>query len=116
MLALFLFIVFGVLFGYFATLNTMLVTIHFGTYTLSNIALYLVVLASLGIGVLFATLFYLVKTLSAKFVFHKKEGELMSAQREIAELTKKNHRLEIENTRLKTKAGEELADEDEDSL
>lgn len=112
MLALFLFIVFGLLFGYFATLNTSLVTIHFGLYSAENVALYLLVLASLGVGVLFATLFYFVKTISSKLFVMKKERELANVHKDMVELNKKIHRLEIENTRLKTKTGEEVDDDD----
>lgn len=112
MLALLLFIIFGLIFGYFATLNTSPVTIRFSSYTLENIPLYLLALASLGFGVLFATLFYIFKSLSTHFVLSKKTGELAKSKKEIAELTKKIHQLEIENTRLKTKNGEEVTDED----
>ena len=113
MVALVLFIIFGLLFGYFATLNTSFVSVNFGIYTLGNIPLYALVLASLGVGVVFATVFYFLKSLGATFAISKKEGELDHAKREIAELTKEIHQLEIENTKLKTKNGDL---EDEDSL
>lgn len=38
----------------------------------------------------------------------------MACEKEIAELTKTTHKLDIDNTRLKTKNGEEV--EDNDSL
>ncbi|OGG11839.1 hypothetical protein A2Z00_01515 [Candidatus Gottesmanbacteria bacterium RBG_13_45_10] len=114
MLALFLFIIFGVVFGYFATLNTSLVSVHFGSYILQNVPLYLLVLASLGVGVLFTTLFYFLKSLSGRFAMGRKVGELAKARKEIADLNKTVHKLELENTRLKAKTGEEA--EDEESL
>ena len=112
MIALLLFIVFGLLFGYFATLNTSFVTIYFGIYTAEHISLYLVVLLSFGTGVLFATLFYFIKFLSSKFMISRREGEIVKATKENAELMKKIHQLEIENTRLKTKTGEQSHDDD----
>lgn len=111
MLALLLFIIFGLGFGYFATLNTSLVTVHFGTYTLENVSLYILVLASLGVGVLYASLFYLYKSFSSKMAISKKERELASLKKENMELMKEMHQLELENTRLKTKTGEESSDE-----
>ena len=114
MVALLLFIVFGLLFGYFATLNTSVVSVHLGSYTFAHVSLYVVVLASLGLGVVFATVFYFVKSLTNSFAFHRKEGELGKANKEIAELQKKVHQLELENTKLKTQTGDE--DGDDDSL
>ena len=111
MLALLLFIIFGLVFGYFATLNTSLVTVHFGPYKLENVSLYILVLASLGVGVVYASLFYLYKSLGGKFTLSKKDKELAGAKKENVELLKEVHRLELENTRLKTKTGEEMEDE-----
>lgn len=111
MVALSLFIAFGLLFGYFATLNTGVVSINFGLTTLKAVPLYVLVLLSLGLGVLFASLFYAFKSLGIKFFLGKKEGELALAKKEVAELTKRVHQLDIENTKLKVKNGEETDDE-----
>jgi len=81
-------------------------------YTAQNLPIYLVVLLSFGTGVLFATIFYFVKFLSSEFLFSRKEGELSKAKRKTTELTKRIYQLEIENTRLKTKIGEESQDDD----
>ena len=112
MIALILFIVFGLLFSYFATLNTVFVSVNFGTYTFKNVPLYLLVLASVGLGIVFASLFYFVKSLSYKFAFGKRNKEISRKNKEIAELTRELHELEIENTKLKSKSGEESQDED----
>lgn len=112
MIALILFIAFGLLFSYFATLNTAAVSINFGSYILKNIPIYLLVLASVGIGIIFASLFYFVKSISYKFAFGKRNKELRDKNKEITQLTKELHELEIENTKLKTKSGEESVDED----
>jgi uncharacterized membrane protein (DUF106 family) len=112
MVALILFILFGLIFGYFATLNTSLVSVHFGSYILQSVPMYVVVLVSLGLGVVFASLFYLVKSFSVGMMLKKKEESVIDAAKEVAELTKKNHQLELENTRLKTKTGETADDEE----
>lgn len=114
MIALILFIIFGLLFGYFATLNTSLVSLHFGIYSIDSVPVYLLVLVSLGVGTLFASVFYFLKSIGSAFALNKKEGEIRNEKKEIAELTKELHKLEIENTKLKTKNGGES--EDEDSL
>lgn len=113
MLALLLFIVFGLLFGYFATLNTNLVSVNFGAYALSAVPMYLLILASLGIGVLFAMLFNFFRALGTGLQFARLEKELAEAKKEAAELTKINHQLELENTKLKAEGGETS---DDDSL
>ncbi len=113
MLALLLFIVFGLLFGYFATLNTSLVSVSFGAYALTGIPMYLLILASLGIGVLFAMLFNFFRALGTGLQFSRLEKELADAKKEAAELTKINHQLELENTKLKAGSS---AESDDDSI
>jgi hypothetical protein len=112
MLALALFIFFGLLFGYFATLNTSQVTIHLGSFIINEIPLYILVLVSVGIGIVFATIFYMIKSIASYVNVNKKNGELEKSKKEITDLTKTIHKLELENTRLKTKTGEEPIDED----
>jgi uncharacterized integral membrane protein len=112
MIAIILFIVFGLLFSYFATQNTATVAIYFGTYSLKNVPLYLLVLASLGLGIIFASIFYFVKTISYKLASGQKNKELSHKNKEITQLTKELHELEIENVKLKTKSGGESVDDD----
>jgi len=114
MIALFLFLAFGLLFGYFATLNTSVASVSFGVYTFDRIPMYIIILLSLGIGVVVSSLFYILKSLSDKMTLGKKDKELENVSSESADLMKRVHKLELENTRLKTKAGEEV--EDNDSL
>lgn len=104
MLALLLFIAFGLLFGYFATMNTDLVAVRFGNATLDPIPLYILVLVSFGIGVVFASLFSMIKSFATGI-------SLRRAEKETAQLTKQVHKLELENTELKVKTGEEGMDE-----
>ena len=114
MLALLLYIGFGLIFGYFATLNTATVSVHFGSSSVESVPMYVLILLSFGVGVLFATIFYLMKLFGIQRLLNKRDKESLAYDKEIAELTKLAHKLEIENTRLKTKNGEET--EDDDSL
>lgn len=115
MMALLLFIIFGLIFGYFATLNTSLASVNFGEYTLQNIPMYLLILASFALGVLFASLFYFFRSLSLQQLITRQERRIEEAKKQALETTKKNHQLELENTRLKVQNGEE-SEEDSDSL
>lgn len=114
MLALLLFIAFGLVFGYFATLNTSLVSVSFGGYALTGVPMYLLILASLGVGVLFAMIFNFFRSIGRRLEFTRLEKELAQAKNETAEMQKINHKLELENTKLKVQNGEES--EDADSL
>jgi uncharacterized integral membrane protein len=114
MLALFLFLAFGLLFGYFATLNTSVASVSFGTYSVDQMPMYVIILLSLGMGVVISSIFYVCKSFSDKVVMGKKEKEIEQEKHHTAELMKRVHRLELENTRLRTKSGEEV--EDDDSL
>lgn len=112
MIALILFIAFGLLFGYFATLNTGTVSVYFGTTTINNVPMYILVLAAVGLGILFATSFYFVKSIGTTFVLGRKGKEISDAKQEIAKLNKTIHQLELDNTRLKTQTGEVTTDDD----
>jgi len=112
MIALFLFVIFGLIFGYFSTLNTSLISIYFGTSVIHDIPVYVLVLLSFGTGILFSALFYLLRSIPGWFAWGKKEKEITSAKKEIVDLTKRLHVLEIENTKLKVQNGEEETDED----
>ena len=112
MLALLLFVGFGLLFGYFATLNTMQVGINFGAGSLQHIPMYVLVLAALAVGMLFATIFYIIKLFSYQLASNRMTKELSEAKKEIMNLTKMNHKLELANTKLATANGEEPVDPD----
>jgi uncharacterized integral membrane protein len=112
MVALILFVVFGFVFAYFATQNTSLVTIYFGSASLTPIPMYALVLAAVAIGMLFATLFYVVKSLSFQLTSSKLTKELAEAKKENIELTRQNHKLELANAKLLAKAGEDAIDPD----
>jgi uncharacterized integral membrane protein len=112
MLALVLFIVFGLVFGYFSTLNTSLSSVYFGPGAVKNVPMYIIVLASFGIGVVFTAIFNALRSISSGIAWSKKEKELADSKEEAVLLTKRIHELEIDIAKLKTKHGEKEIDED----
>ncbi len=112
MFALLLFAAFGLAFGYFATLNTTAITISFGSWVLAGIPIYLVIFSSLIIGVIFTTLFYLAEAFTGKRTLAHHVRELSQAKKENTDLVKRNHQLELENTRLKSTYGEVSAEDE----
>ena len=114
MWTLILFIVFGLGFGFFATQNTNLITVHFGLTNVAEAPLYVVVLTSLGIGVLLVSIFYLIKSISMGIALNKKEKELANFKKENAELLKELHQVELENSKLKGITG--TTEEDENAI
>lgn len=112
MYALLLFILFGIAFGYFATLNTAPISISFGYPLFSGIPLYLVIFGSLILGVVFTTMFYLIESFGKKKLIKEQTKEIVQMKKENSELIKRNHELEIENARLQATYGEVSAEDD----
>ncbi len=101
------------LFAFFATQNTSGVSLNFAGYVLSDIPLYLVILFPLLTGLVLSFLFHMVKDLSASLTINEGKTRVKSLKKELAEVTKQAHKLEIENAKLKTQTGEP---EDENSI
>lgn len=114
MITIVLIVVFGVLFSVFATQNTGTINLIFGNYTVTDIPIYIVILMSIGLGVLIVAIYHLLHSLSIYFLLGGQEKEIKDARKQLTELTREVHKLEIENTKLKSKLNEE--DEDDDSF
>lgn len=112
MIAFIVTILFSALIAYLATQNTEQVTLHFITYTWTGIPLYLVMLSSLIIGLLFAWLFHVLKAISFSMILKGKNKALKEGKLENLELTKKVHKLELENSKLSAKDGDKTLIED----
>jgi uncharacterized membrane protein YqgA involved in biofilm formation len=98
MLALFLFLAFGLLFGYFATLNMSVASVSFGQHAVHQMPMYVIILLSLGIGVVISSIFYLLKSFSDNILMGKKEKELEQEKQHAAELMKRVHRVEDDDS------------------
>lgn len=103
MLAFIFTVIFSVGVAYFATQNTTTLTLHLSSYTLTGIPIYLVMLGSLLIGLLFAWIFQILNAISSSWAWRNKENALKQEKKSNLELIKQVHQLELENTKLAAK-------------
>lgn len=99
--------------GYFATLNTGTVSLNFGYNVLREIPIYLAVLTPLFIGLVASWLTNIQKEIGNGAIRKKMKNDLEESRKEVGELIKRVHKLELENTRLKAESGKPF---DEDSI
>ncbi|HKC14933.1 MAG TPA: lipopolysaccharide assembly protein LapA domain-containing protein [Patescibacteria group bacterium] len=105
MFALIVLVVFGIGVALFATQNTQATSITLANYPVSGIPLYLIVLGSLLLGFIVSWIISLIDVISSALKIHGKESTIKDANKQIAELTKRVHQLELENERLKGETG-----------
>jgi putative membrane protein len=105
MFALIVLVVFGIGVAFFATQNTQTISVAIANYHLAGIPLYIIVLGSLLLGFAVSWIISLVGGISSALKMHGKESTIKNANKEISDLTKKVHQLELENERLKTESG-----------
>lgn len=86
---------------YLAQNNFMLVTLHLGKYTFSNIPLFYIIIGSLLVGLGSSQLVFLVNSIFTTFTMYRKDNKIKETKDEVVNLTKQIHRLELENERLK---------------
>lgn len=101
MASLILLIIFGLGVAFFATQNTGSVHILLGSYILSSIPLYMVVVGSLLLGIFISWLVSFVNSFSTYFTLYGKAAELKKSQETIAKLQEQNHDLEMEIAHFK---------------
>ena len=95
-------VIFGIAIGYFATQNTVPVTLRIGEYVFADIPLYLVIVGSLVVGVLLSWILYLAKLVSSGASSYGKDYVAMRRARRIAaDLEQRVQKLEAENVRLR---------------
>ncbi|HYK08652.1 MAG TPA: lipopolysaccharide assembly protein LapA domain-containing protein [Candidatus Eisenbacteria bacterium] len=103
MLSLLLLVIFALGVAYFATQNTGLSHILLGGYLLKDIPVYVIVIASLLLGIFVSWLLSIADKFSTYFTIHGKESEIKRMQKEINDLRHENRVLEAENSRLQEK-------------
>jgi putative membrane protein len=101
MSGLIILIVFGIGIGLFSTQNTQSASITFANYTFRNIPMYLIILGAILSGIFVSWIISLFGFVSSFFTLHGKESKIKESKKEIANLTKRLHELELENERLK---------------
>lgn len=102
----------GIAFAVFATQNTGTADLNFGNYFIPGIPIYLVALVPLLFGLLIAFLFHALRLLSSDLTTSEQLREIKELKAELNEMTKKSHKLELENVKLRKGNG----DFDEDSI
>ena len=104
-------IIFTIILVVFATTNAAPVSIQIaGSYL--EVPLTYIIFLPVGIALLTFAAFYLLKSRNLKVMIHTIENEKESVQSDVTKLTKKNHELEIENKKLKTRLGIKANDDE----
>ena len=98
--------------GFFATQNTSQISINFGLKNVDNIPVYIAILLPLFIGLVASWLTNIGSYIESKQTKRRLKNDITEAHAEVAELTKRVHKLELENTKLKAEAGKPLEDEE----
>jgi uncharacterized integral membrane protein len=96
-------LLFSAVVAYFALQNTTPITLHLASYELPNIPVYLAMLGSLVLGLLFAWMVHLLKAISSSSAMRGKNKELKEEKKENLELIKQMHQLELKNSKLTAK-------------
>lgn len=87
--------------AFFSQQNTMLVTVTFMQYTLPNLPLFYVMIASMLMGIFLAYVVNIHQSISAALIISEKTKKNKKLKQTLLELVKKNHQLELENVSLK---------------
>ncbi len=114
MLSLIIVLVVGSIIAYLSLQNTTLVSVHLLDYTISDLPLYYVIIGSMLIGLLLSYVIYLGHSIYTSIRLHSKDKKLRHEKEEVAELTKRIHKLELENVKLKKET--DLENSDNNSL
>lgn len=103
MLSLIIVFLFALGVAYFAIQNTFAVHVVFASTVFHDVPLYFLVIASVLVGIILASLINSLDTLSAYMKIRGKDHRIHSDQKAIDDLQQKIHDLEIENAKLKVK-------------
>ena len=113
MLILFLTVALSIAFSIFATQNTGLITLYFYNFSTPNLPIYLVILASALVAFAFSLILQVIKNLSSGMTISGQKNKIKELKKELAEITREHHKLELENAKFKAELGEP---EDENSI
>ncbi|MBI5018847.1 DUF1049 domain-containing protein [Candidatus Gottesmanbacteria bacterium] len=105
MITLILILLIGSALVYLAQDNLTPVTLHLGSTVVTDLPLFYVITGSLLAGLVLAYLFYLIHSVFVGFTLRRKDHTIKKTKNEIAELTKRIHKLEIENAELRADSG-----------
>ena len=105
-----LLLVVGSVLVYISKFNFMLVSVNLGQYILSDIPLFYVITGSFVAGLVLSYVVYFVHGISTSLTLRGKNKEIKKDKDEVLELTRRVHRLELENEKLKHSPSREPED------
>lgn len=111
MILLILTMLFSLLGAVFATQNTQVIQVNVGMYTYQGVPVYLVVLISILIGILFSCVVYYVNIFSSSLALRGRDLAIRDIKGHNTDLSKRLHQLEVENAELKAKQDDSPQDE-----
>lgn len=91
----------SIIIAFLATQNSTLVTLNLGSTTLSNIPLFFVVLASILVGFLVASISTVVNMIKSKLTILGQKGQLKKTYKTVDELQGRVEELEDQNLTLR---------------
>ena len=94
---------------YISKYNLGLVSVNMGFYTIADVPLFFVIVASLLVGFILSYIAQLIINISTYIEIKSKSKEIKTGQEEILDLTKTVHQLELANEKLKH-SGPETSD------
>jgi len=113
MFLLFFTVALGIFFSVFATQNTGLISLNFVGFTIPNIPIYLAILVPVLITLLVGWFIQFIRSISSRMAGSGQTTKINELKKELAEITREHHKLELENTKFKTELGES---EDDNSI
>ncbi|MBP7843150.1 LapA family protein [Candidatus Woesebacteria bacterium] len=101
MLSLIFLIVVGTGITFLSMQNTAVVSLNFLDYTFPDLPIYYVIIGSLLAGVVLAYSISFINSISTYMLIRTQHKKISKERKEVAELTKRVHQLELENVGLK---------------
>jgi uncharacterized integral membrane protein len=101
MILLILILVTGLGLVFVSKYNFTPVTVNFGSFAITNIPLFYVIVGSVVFGLIISYLVHLATSVSTYFAMRGKNKQLQKEKEDVLELTKRVHQLEIENEKIK---------------
>jgi len=101
MLTVILLVVVSAILAYVSKFNAMPVSVNLGTFVISDIPLFYVIVGSFLLGLILFYLVNLVNSVFMSFALRGKDNKLKKSKDDVLELTKRIHQLELENEKLK---------------
>lgn len=102
MILLIFLLILSVAVTYLSVQNTEVVSLNLVQFTFANVPIYVVILGAVLFGVVMAFLISFVNTISTSMLIRTQHKKIGQERKEVAELTKRIHQLELENVELRT--------------